>query len=176
MAQADAELRLLRFQWAVPSADHTRPAFMRGLALLAEHQATRVLVDFTGMPPNSITEEVWLAEHSVPGILQQACLLQAAMVFDNEHDLHNWAKMEALLDPGHLRSFHFQFFDDAVAALRWLTGSDAAVRRLQAEWGPNGGSPGPRYLSCGAGPRKPFAAGGGFRSSGAARVAPSPYF
>ncbi|AMJ67379.1 hypothetical protein [Hymenobacter sp. PAMC 26628] len=134
VAQADAELRLLRFQWALLSEDHTRPAFMRGLALLAEHQATRVLVDFTGMPPTSVTEEIWLAQHWVPGILRQACLLQAAMVFDNEYDLHNWAKMKNLLGPSHLRSFQFQFFDDVVAALHWLTDSDAAVQRLQAEW------------------------------------------
>lgn len=134
VAQADADLRLLRFQWAVPSEAHTRPAFVRGLALLAEHQAVRVLVDFTGMPPTSVTEEIWLAQHWVPGILRQSCLLQAAMVFDNEYDLHNWAKVEALLGPDHLRSFRFQFFDDVAAALHWLTGSDATVRRLQAEW------------------------------------------
>ncbi|AWM33848.1 STAS/SEC14 domain-containing protein [Hymenobacter nivis] len=145
VAQADAELRLLRFQWAIPSEAHTRPAFMRGLALLAQHQATRVLVDFTGMPPTSVTEEIWLAQHWLPGIPRQACLLQAAMVFDNEYDLHNWAKMENMLGPSHLRSFQFQFFDDAAAALHWLTGSDAAVRRLQAEWtagpGPTGAPP-----------------------------------
>jgi hypothetical protein len=134
VVQTDDALRLLRFQWAASSRQAVRPAFARGRDLVIEYQPTRTLVDFSGLPPIGMADEIWLARNWLPIILKQS-LQHVALVFRAHHHLHNQLVFEALFWAGRRHiGFEFQLFDDSTAALHWLTGSDCAVQSLQAEW------------------------------------------
>ena len=134
VVQAEEDLRLLRFQWAVPSMQPIRPAFEWGRDLLVARQPTRTLVDFTGLPPIGLADELWLVSSWLPVIAAQS-LEQAALVFPRRYQLHNQLALEPWIWVARrLISFPFQLFDEAPMALHWLTGSAETVQRLQTEW------------------------------------------
>ncbi|MFD1467452.1 STAS/SEC14 domain-containing protein [Hymenobacter caeli] len=130
--QHDAGLRLLRFQWLDLANHRLRPALERGLELVVAHQPTHVLVDFEGLPPIGIKDELWMSTYWFPRIAGQS-LRCVALVLRPEH-LHNQMTTEAMFWVArHLMRFQVQVFDEVPAALDWLTGR-AAAQRLQAEW------------------------------------------
>lgn len=132
--QHDSALNLLRFQWLDLANHHLRPALVHGRDLVMAHRPAQVLVDFTGLSPISVQDELWMSLHWLPRIAAQP-LEQVALVLRAEH-LHNQMVAEAMLWVArHLMRFQLQFFGDVPAALDWLTGSDRlAGRRLQQEW------------------------------------------
>lgn len=134
LVQADADLRLLRFQWAATSSQPVRPALVRFLELVVAHQPRHLVVDFTGLPPIGFADEIWLARRLMPVIVAQSLEL-VALVFPARIRLHNQLAIEALLWASRRTvRFQFQIFDDTSAAIDWLTSSPAAVQQLQAEW------------------------------------------
>ena len=144
--QHDPDLRLMRFQWLNPGNAVLRPALAHGRDLVVAHQPTQVLVDFTGLPPLSIQDEMWMSVHWFPRIAAQP-LRSVALVFRPEH-LHNQMAIEAMFWMGrHLLGFNIQLFPEPEMGLQWLVdGEAAAFERLQAEWGAAVPEP-PRPLS-----------------------------
>ena len=132
--QHDAGRRLLRFQWLDPANHYLRPALEHGRDLVVTHQPTHVLMDFHGLPPVSLADELWASVHWLPRIAAQP-LQSVALVLRSEH-LHNQLVIEATLWAcRHLVRFELQVFEHVPAALDWLLqGDDAAARHLQAEW------------------------------------------
>jgi len=132
--QHDVPRRLMRFQWLDRANPVVRPALVHGRELVVVHQPTHALVDFTGMPPLSTQDELWMSVHWLPRVARQS-LQQVALVLRSGH-LHNQMAIEALFWFGrHLTRFQFQVFDDVPPALDWLVAGDrAAAQRLQAEW------------------------------------------
>ena len=145
--QSDADHQLLRFQWLNPANSVLRPALAHGRDLVVQHQPTHVLVDFTGLPPLSIQDEMWMPVHWFPRIAAQP-LRNVALVFRPEH-LHNQMATEAMFWVGrHLLGFSIQIFPEPEMGLHWLVGGDGpALERLQAEWNAALPSTSPRALS-----------------------------
>lgn len=142
--QHEASLRLMRFQWLDPAKHYLRsalvhgrnlrPALVHGRDLVTALKPALVLVDFEGLPPISLQDELWMSVNWLPQVAAQP-LEQVGLVLRREH-LHNQMMVESLLWAGrHLLHFQVQVFEDAPAALDWLMQSDvAAVRHLLDEW------------------------------------------
>ncbi len=124
----------MRFQWLRPANRVIRPALMHGRDLVVTHQPTHVLVDFTDLPPISMSDELWMSVHWFPPIARQS-LRCVALVYRSGH-LHNQMATEAMFWVSkHLMRFQLQLFDSVPAALDWLVAGNAgAAQRLQAEW------------------------------------------
>lgn len=130
----------MRFQWLDRTRAVLRPALAHGRDLVKTHQPTHVLMDFTGLPPIAVQDELWLSVHWFPRVAAQPLRCVALVLRPTQ--LHNQMATEAVFWLGrHLVRFQLhQVFDDVPAALDWRTAGDAAaVRRLQAEW--NAGPP-----------------------------------
>ena len=59
--QHDAARRLMRFQWLDQTNAVLRPALAHGRDLVEAHRPTHVLMDFTGLPPIAVQDELWLS-------------------------------------------------------------------------------------------------------------------
>jgi hypothetical protein len=133
--QHDMALALMRFQWVGGPANHAlRAGLAYGRDLVVAHRPIHTLIDFHGMPLIDIQDELWMSVHWFPKVARPP-LRNVAVIF-NPQQLHNQMAIEAMLWVGrHLMSFQMQVFEDAPAALDWLTAGDTAVvQRLQAEW------------------------------------------
>lgn len=142
--QLDADARFMRAQWREPAGHYLRaaqglerslrPALLHGRDLLVAHQPAHVLVDFEGLPPISLPDELWMTTNWLPQVLTQP-MRCVALVLRREH-LHNQMVVESLLWTSRpLLRFQLQVFDDVPTALDWLLEGDAAaISRLQAEW------------------------------------------
>ena len=143
-AQHDASLRLMRFQWLDPARHYLRsalvhgrnlrPALLHGRDLVIAYKPAHVLIDFDGLPPISLQDELWMSVNWFPQVVAQP-LEQVALVLRAEH-LHNQMAVETMLWVGrNLLRFQVQVFEDVPVALDWLAGGNAAeARRLQDEW------------------------------------------
>lgn len=134
----------MRLQWREPAGHYLRavqasgrklrPALAYGRDLIVARQPAYLLIDFEGLPPISLADELWMTVNWLPQVAAQA-LQQVALVLRHEH-LHNQMVVESLLWAGRqLLHFPIQVFEDVPVALDWLTQGDAAAaRRLQQEW------------------------------------------
>ncbi len=141
--QYDADLGFMRFQWREPaghylravqaSGRNLRPALAHGRDLVVAHRPAYVLVDFEGLPPISLADELWMTANWLPQVAQP--LRGVALVLRHEH-LHNQMMAESLLGAGrHLLPFQIQVFENVAPALDWLVqGDEATAARLQQEW------------------------------------------
>ncbi|GAA4038533.1 hypothetical protein GCM10022409_25090 [Hymenobacter glaciei] len=133
--QYDPELRLMRFQWVGAPLAHLLRAGMRYCRdLVEELHPHYVLVDFQGMPPVEMRDELWMSVHWFPRVSRRP--LRAVAVMYPSNQLHNQLAVEAMLWVGrHLMRYQLQVFGDALAALDWFTQGDTAVgKRLVTEW------------------------------------------
>lgn len=133
--QHDPALRLMRFQWVGAPQTHLLRAGMRYCRdLVGELQPHYVLVDFQGMPPVEMRDELWMSVHWFPRVSRRP--LRAVAVMYPPTQLHNQMAIEAMLWEGrHLVHYPLQVFEDALMAYDWLTNGDTATsQRLEAEW------------------------------------------
>ena len=132
--QHDPARCLLRFQGLDRANAVVCPAPAHGRELVVTHRPTHALGDFTGMPPLSTQDELWMSGHWLPRIARQPW--QRAVPVPRPGQLPNQMAIEALFWFGrHLTRFQFQVFDDVPPALdRLVAGDRAAAQRLQAEW------------------------------------------
>ena len=131
--QYDAAHNFARFQWLDPGNRVLRPALNYGCHVIENYRPHLALVDFTGLPPVSFTDELWLSVHWFPRIVKGS-LQQVALVTRPEQ-LHNQMAVEAMFWVARaLMRFQVQIFDDIIPALEWLLADDAAAQALQHEW------------------------------------------
>lgn len=133
--QHDAALRLMRFQWVgAPTAHLLRAGLRYCRDLVEELHPYHVLVDFHGMPPVEMRDELWMSIHWFPRVSRRP--LRGVAVIYSSGQLHNQMAIEAMLWVGRrLMHYQLQVFEDALAAYDWFTGGDtAAGQRLVAEW------------------------------------------
>lgn len=93
-----------------------------------------MLVDFQGMPPVEMRDELWLTVHWFSRVSRRP--LRAVAVIYPPGQLHNQMAVEAMLWLGRqLMHYQFQVFEVALSAYDWFTSGDPATRhRLAAEW------------------------------------------
>ena len=133
--QHDAALRLMRFQWVGGPDGRLLRAGMRYCRdLVALHKPFFVLIDFQGMPPVEMRDELWMSVNWFPQVSRRP--LRAVAVIYPPGQLHNQMAMESLLWVGRQRMrYQLQVFEDALSALDWFTNADTATgQRLAAEW------------------------------------------
>ena len=125
----------MRFQWV---GAHTAQLLRAGMRycrdLVEDLHPHYVLVDFNGMPPVEMRDELWMSVHWFPRVSRRP--LRGVAVIYSPAQLHNQMAVEAMLWFGK-RFMHYQLqvFEDALSAYDWFTGGDAAAgRRLVAEW------------------------------------------
>jgi hypothetical protein len=125
----------MRFQWVGGEKPQLLRAGMRYCRdLVEELHPYYVLVDFHGMPPIEMRDELWMSVHWFPWVSCRP--LRGVAVIYSPGQLHNQMAVEAMLRVGRqLVHYQLQVFEDALAAYDWFTGGDTAVgQRLQAEW------------------------------------------
>lgn len=132
--QYDPERRFTRFQWLDPYRRVLRPALEHGRQVVEQLRPHHSLIDFTHLPPVSLSDELWLSLQWFPRIVKLP-FRQVAIVSRAEH-LHNQMVVEAMFWLSRmLIRFQVQLFDDVPSALEWLLGGDqAAALALQQEW------------------------------------------
>jgi hypothetical protein len=133
--QHDAELRLMRFQWVGGlNACALRAGMRYSRDLMEKLLPHYVLVDFQGMPPVEMRDELWMSLHWFPRVSRRP--LRGVAVMYPHSQLHNQMAVEAMLWVGrHLMHYQLQVFEDPLSAYAWFTDGDAATGcRLQAEW------------------------------------------
>lgn len=125
----------MRFQWVGGYDGRTLRAGMRYCRDLVEtHHPFYVLVDFHGMPPVEMRDELWMSLHWFPRVSRRP--LRTVAVIYSPEQLHNQMAVEAMLWFGkQFMHFQLQVFEEALPALDWLTNGDmAGSQRLVAEW------------------------------------------
>ncbi|GAB3657135.1 hypothetical protein GCM10027594_29260 [Hymenobacter agri] len=135
LIQHDPEVRLMRFKWVgAPAAQLLRAGMRYSRDLVARLRPHFVLVDFHGMPPIEMRDELWMSVHWFPRVSRRP--LRGVAVIYSSGQLHNQMAVEAMLWVGrHLMHYQLQVFEDALSAYDWFTGGDAAAgQRLVAEW------------------------------------------
>jgi hypothetical protein len=140
--QHDPALRLMRFQWVgAPVAQRLRAGMRYCRDLVALHKPFYVLVDFQGMPPVEMRDELWMSVNWFPQVSRRP--LRAVAVIYPPGQLHNQMAVEAMLWFGRqLMRYQLQVFEDVLAAYDWFTDGDtAAGQRLAAEWNAASASP-----------------------------------
>ena len=133
--QHDPELRIMRFQWVgLPNPRALRNGMRYCRDLVAALRPYYVLVDFQGMPPVEMRDELWMSVHWFPRVSRRP--LRAVAVIYTRDQLHNQMAVEAMLWVGRkLMHYQLQVFEDALAAYDWFTNGDTtAGPRLAAEW------------------------------------------
>jgi hypothetical protein len=125
----------MRFQWVgAPTAQLLRAGMRYSRDLVERLHPHYVLVDFHGMPPVEMRDELWMSVHWFPRVSRRP--LRGVAVIYSPDQLHNQMAVEAMLWFGK-RFMHYQLqvFEDALSAYDWFTGGDtAAGQRLVAEW------------------------------------------
>lgn len=133
--QHEPALRLMRFQWVGAPQTLLLRAGMRYCRDLVESlHPYYVLVDFHGMPPVEMRDELWMSVHWFPRVSRRP--LRGVAVIYSPEQLHNQMAVEAMLWFGK-RFMHYQLqvVADALSAYDWFTDGDTAVgQRLVAEW------------------------------------------
>lgn len=125
----------MRFQWeGAPRAHLLRNGMRHCRDLVEEIRPHYLLVDFQGMPPVEMRDELWMSVHWFPRVSRRP--LRAVAVIYPPNQLHNQMAVEAMLRIGrHLMHYQLQVFEDAISAYDWFTrGDTAAGQRLVAEW------------------------------------------
>ncbi|GAB3574843.1 hypothetical protein [Hymenobacter daeguensis] len=133
--QLDPERRIMRFQWLGPRNSRALRDGMRYCRdLVMQHRPHYVLVDFHGMPPVEMRDELWMSIHWFPQVSRRP--LRAVAVIYPPEQLHNQMAVEAMLWVGkQFMHYQLQVFEEARSAYDWFTAGDAAAgQQLQAEW------------------------------------------
>ncbi|MDO7850914.1 hypothetical protein [Hymenobacter convexus] len=133
--QHDPELRLMRFQWVGgPNSRGLRAGMRYSRDLVEKLHPHFVLVDFAGMPPVEMRDELWMSLHWFPRVSRRP--LRGVAVMYPPTQLHNQMAVEAMLWVGRrFMQYQLQVFKSVPAAYDWFTGGDtAAGLRLEAEW------------------------------------------
>ena len=132
----------MRFQWVgAPVAQLLRAGMRYCRDLVVLHKPFFVLIDFQGMPPVEMRDELWMSIHWFPQVSRRP--LRAVAVIYPPGQLHNQMAVEAMVWFGRqLMRYQLQVFEEVLAAYDWFTGGDAAAgQRLAAEWKAASASP-----------------------------------
>lgn len=132
--QFDAELGVLRLEWVAGSdARQLRASAAQLLKLLAELEASSLLLDMNSLPDLILADQAWLGQHWMPGLV--ALPLQHLILVIDTSRVHNQLAVDALHDlvqPA-IR-FESHYFADTESALDWLTNGSPRLAALRAEW------------------------------------------
>jgi hypothetical protein len=126
------EQSLLHHQWRSSDLTHFRPAHQALFAALLNHRVRYWLADATNLPDFTIEHHLWGLKNLLPKLLRLP-LTRMALVLDS-NPVNRWVLETALFPVHGLLPFDLQLFDDAHAALFWLTDGDASLAACEAEW------------------------------------------
>ena len=132
--QYDELLGLLRLEWVSGEGTPTLRSSAARLLDLARELAVRVLlIDMNSVPDISVSDELWLGTHWMPGIVQLP-LAHLILAIDSNR-IHNQLAIDALHDlvQPSIR-FESHYFTDAPSAVQWVSEGTDRLPALLAEW------------------------------------------